>query len=106
MIGAAIWALVYGAAMTVGGVFAHRRVGSVPSLVGGTVLGGLAEIGGVMMLVGLPAGRGIALLGSVLAALFFGWSLSRAILNQRSKGRAGGLFALSVATVAVLVWAG
>jgi uncharacterized membrane protein (UPF0136 family) len=102
---AALCAVIYGLVMIAGGVFAYRRVGSKPSLAGGGVTGGLALLGGAIMLGGSASGRGIALLGAVLAALFFGWSLSRAMLTGKKIGRPAGLLLLSVATAAVLRWA-
>jgi len=105
MNGPALCAVIYGLLMVAGGVFAFRRVGSVPSLAGGGVTGGLALLGGAMMMAGASTGRGLALLGAVLAALFFGWSLSRAMLTGKKLGRPAGLFVLSVATAAVLLWA-
>jgi uncharacterized membrane protein (UPF0136 family) len=104
MNGPATCAVAYGLLMIAGGVFAFRRVGSVPSLAGGGVTGGLALLGGAMMLGGSPAGRGVALAGAALAALFFGWSLSRAILTGKKAGRPAGLLVLSAAAAAVLLW--
>ena len=100
----AVCAVAYGVMMIAGGFFAYRRVGSLPSLVGGLVTGGLATLGGTMMLSGTPAGRGVAVLGAVLAALFFAWSLSRGMLSGQKLGRPAALLALSVAAAAVLLW--
>jgi uncharacterized membrane protein (UPF0136 family) len=101
---AAIWALAYGTIMSAGGVFAYKRIGSRPSLIGGAVIGGIADIGGIFMLLGMPTGRGIALLAAVLATLFFGWSLSRAMLTEGRVARPAALAALSIVTAAILLW--
>ncbi|MBZ0267264.1 hypothetical protein K8I85_03850 [bacterium] len=102
---AGIIALVYGTIMSAGGVIAYKRIGSRASLIGGAVIGGLADIGGVFLLLGMPSGRGIALLGAVVATLFFGWSVSRAILAEGGHvGRPAGLAALSIVTAALLLW--
>lgn len=90
--------------MSAGGAFAYRRRKSRPSLIGGAVIGGLADVGGVLLLLGMPEGRGIALMAALLATLFFGWSLSRAILAAGSPGRPAGLAALSLVTAVLLLW--
>jgi uncharacterized membrane protein (UPF0136 family) len=101
---AAIIALVYGTIMAAGGAFAYRRIGSKASLIGGAVIGGIADVGGAFLLLGMPEGRGIAMLSAILATLFFGWSLSRAILTEGRVGRPAGLAALSLVTVVLLLW--
>jgi uncharacterized membrane protein (UPF0136 family) len=105
MNGSALVAVAYGLLMIAGGVFAYRRIGSVPSLVGGGATGGLALLGGAMMLGGSQVGRPVALAGAGLAALFFAWSLVRAVATGKKAGRPAGLLALSVAAAAVLIWA-
>ena len=55
------------------------------------------------MFAGVEAGRGIALLAAVLAVLFFGWRISRGVLERKPLGRAGGILALSALEVAVLL---
>lgn len=92
--------------MIAGGTLAYKRVKSRASLIGGLVVGGFAVLGALGMFAGMPSGRGIAMLGSVLAVLFFGWSLSRGILEEKKVVRPAALLALSVAETAVLVWAG
>lgn len=105
MNGSALCAVIYGLVMIAGGVFAFRRVGSVPSLAGGGVTGGLALLGGAMMLGGAASGRGVALAGAGFAALFFAWSLARALMAGKKVGRPAGLLGLSLAAAAVLLWA-
>ncbi len=97
-------ALLYGAVMLAGGVMGYRKAGSVPSLIGGGVIGGLALLGGALMLSGTVDGRGLALLGATIAILFFGWTLSRGILNRTKVARPGLLLALSAVTAGILVW--
>ena len=103
MILAALFTIAYGLAMGGGGYAGFRLAGSIPSLVGGGLIGLLAIAGGVLMLFGDESGRGPALLGAVVAILFFGWKLSQAILNRQPVGRAGGIFALSLVEVVVLM---
>ena len=99
-----ILTMIYGAAMAAGGTAAWRRVGSVPSLVGGLAIGALTLAGGAMMLTGNEAGRSVAILGSVFATLFFGWSLSAAMReDDRARARPAILFAASLAVSAMLL---
>jgi uncharacterized membrane protein (UPF0136 family) len=99
-----ILTILYGVIMAVGGAMAYVRVRSTPSLIGGSVIGALAVIGGAMLTGGNPTGRGIALAGAVLASLFFGWSLSTAIRSEGSViGRPAVLLTLSLAVAALLV---
>ena len=96
--------MVYGAAMAAGGTAAWRRVGSLPSLIGGLTIGALALIGGGLMLGGNESGRAMALLGAVLATLFFGWSLSGAIrADDGPRARPAILFAVSFVVSAMLL---
>ena len=100
---AALFTVFYGLAMAGGGYLGYRRASSTPSLVGGLVIGALALVGGFAMLGGNVSGRGFAMLGAVLAALFFGWRSSQAILNQRPVGRSVGILALSAVEIFVLI---
>jgi uncharacterized membrane protein (UPF0136 family) len=102
----ALVTLLYGFAMAGGGFAGYRRAGSVPSLAGGAGIGGLALLGGLLMFFGNETGRGLALFGAVLAILFFGWKLSRGILNRQPVGRAGGILAISLLEVSVLLIGG
>ena len=100
----AILTMIYGAAMAAGGTAAWRRAGSLPSLIGGLAIGALALAGGAMMMGGNEAGRGVALLGSIFASLFFGWSLSGALrADDKARARPAILFGVSVAVTALLV---
>ena len=90
--------------MLVGGYMGYRKAGSRPSLIGGLVIGGLALYGAMSMFGGNETGRGIALLSSVIAMLFFGWKVSRAVLGGERSTRALGIFLASAAEVAVLVF--
>ena len=100
-----ILTMVYGAAMAGGGTAAWRRVGSVPSLVGGLVIGALTLAGGAMMLTGNEMGRSVAILGAVFATLFFGWSLSEALRgDDRARARPAILFTASLAVSAMLLF--
>jgi len=101
---AAWWALLYGIAMIAGGLLGFRRAGSRPSLIGGLVVGGFSILGAIGMFGGTVSGRGIALLGASLAVLFFGWTLSRAILNEKRVHRPLALLVASVLTAAVVLW--
>ena len=101
----AVAAIAYGAAMLMGGVMGYRRAGSKPSLLGGLIIGGLALVGGLIMLGGTESGRSMALLGAMMAVLLFGWTLSRGILSHgKGTARAGGLLALSMLTVWIMLW--
>jgi uncharacterized membrane protein (UPF0136 family) len=96
--------ILYGVAMAAGGVAAWRRVGSLPSLVGGLAIGALAVAGGAMMLAGSEAGRGVAVLGSIFATLFFGWTLSVALREEeRPQARPAILFATGLVVSAMLL---
>lgn len=100
-------ALFYGLLMIAGGTIAFRRVKSTPSLIGGLVVGAFCILGAFAMFAGSASGRGIALLGTMLAVLFFGWSLSRGILEEEKKvARPVILLALSVLETGVLLWGG
>lgn len=99
----AVLTLFYALVMGGGGWAGWRFARSRPSLVGGALVGGLALIGSLLMFGGNPAGRGIALLGAVLAVLFFGWRVSRGILERRPVGRSLGILALSALEVAALL---
>ena len=102
----ALFTLVYGLGLAGGGYVGYRRAGSLPSLIGGGVVGGLAILGSVIMFSGRASGRGLALLGASLAILFFGWQLSQGLLQRRPLGRTTGILAFSLAEVAVLILAG
>jgi uncharacterized membrane protein (UPF0136 family) len=96
--------ILYGALLGGGGLLAWRRIRSLPSLLGGTVLGGLAIAGGLLLLGGGEIGRGLALLAAVLATLFFGWSLSGALRSEEPRViRPAALFAVSLVEAALLV---
>ena len=99
----AMFTLLYALAMGGGGWAGWRLARSRPSLLGGALVGGLALVGSLLMFGGNPAGRGIALLGAVLAVIFFGWRVSRGILEREPVGRALGILALSALEVAVLL---
>lgn len=103
---AAVVGIAYGLAMIAGGIAGYRLAGSRPSLIGGSVIGGLALIGGVMMLAGSAAGRGIVLVVSIFAALFFGWSLSRGVLARKPVTRLLRLLVLSLVVATILILSG
>jgi len=102
----AFFTLLYAVSMGGGGWAGWRFARSLPSLLGGVVVGGLALVGSLLMFNGNETGRGMALLGAVLAALFFGWRISQGVLRRQSFGRAGGILFLSLLEVAVLLFAG
>ena len=99
----AVFTLLYSLPIAGGGWAGWRLAGSRPSLLGGALVGGLALIGSLLMFGGNPDGRGIALLGAVLAVLFFGWRVSRGILERGPIGRPAGILALSALEIAVLL---
>jgi uncharacterized membrane protein (UPF0136 family) len=103
---AAVVGAAYGLAMIAGGVAGYRLAQSRASLIGGSVIGGLALIGSGMMLAGSDAGRGIALIASIGASLFFGWTLSRGVLTKAPVTRAARLLVLSLVVAAILVYSG
>jgi uncharacterized membrane protein (UPF0136 family) len=103
---AAVVGAAYGLAMIAGGVAGYRLAQSRASLIGGSVIGGLALIGSGMMLAGSDAGRGIALIASIGASLFFGWTLSRGVLSEKPVTRAARLLVLSLVVAAILVFSG
>lgn len=106
MTGEALIALGYGLGIAALAWSAGRTGGHMLPAAGGMALGGLAAVGGLTMLLGGAAGRGMALVAAVLAVLIFGWTLSQSILNDRAKGKTVGILAVSALVAAVLVLGG
>lgn len=96
-------ALAYGGWLVWSGWSRHRLTGQKPPLIGAGVVGGLAALGGLIMLLGADAGRGIALMGALLGTLFFGWMLSRAIVDGTPTMRDFALLAIGVALMFFLI---
>jgi hypothetical protein len=71
-------------------------------------MGGLAILGGTMLLAGEPAGRGIALLPVVMVLLVVGWTLAQGLLRDEPSGmgRPAVLMAASGLVAALLVAGG
>ena len=95
--------LVYGLIILAGGIIGYVTAKSVPSLISGGLLGLAAIVGAVMMWTGRQAGFMIALIATVLVAIFFGFQLVKGISAGSPVGRAAVIFALSIIEILILI---
>jgi uncharacterized membrane protein (UPF0136 family) len=97
--------LVYGLMILAGGIMGYITARSVPSLISGGLLGLAAIIGGIMMWTGRSAGFVVALIATILVALFFGFQLVKGLSAGAPVGRAAAIFAVCVIEILVLALA-
>jgi uncharacterized membrane protein (UPF0136 family) len=98
--------LIYGLIILAGGIIGYMTAKSVPSLISGGLLGLAAIIGGVLIWTGRSAGFVMALIATILVALFFGFQLVKGLSAGGPAGRAVVIFGISLIEILVLVLAG
>jgi uncharacterized membrane protein (UPF0136 family) len=99
----ALLTLIYGIIIAAGGIIGYVMAKSVPSLISGGLLGIAAIIGSILIFMGRPAGKPIAIIAAILVGLFFGFQLLKGISAGTPVGRAAGIFTLSVIELMVLI---
>lgn len=100
----AIATLIYGLIILSGGIIGYLTARSTPSLISGGLLGLAAVIGGIMISTSRPAGSVVALIATILVALFFGFQLVKGLSAGGPVGRAALILALSVIEILILIF--
>ncbi len=102
----AIATLIYGLVILGGGIMGYVAAKSAPSLIAGGLLGLAAIIGAILIFMGKPIGRHIAIVATILVGAFFGFQLIKGIAAGGGiSGRAGGILALSITELLILLFA-
>jgi uncharacterized membrane protein (UPF0136 family) len=102
----AIATLIYGLVIFGGGIMGYIAAKSVPSLIAGGLLGLAAVIGAIFLFMGRPVGKQVALVATILVGAFFGFQLIKGITAGGGvSGRAGGILALSITEILILLFA-
>jgi uncharacterized membrane protein (UPF0136 family) len=99
----ALITLIYGIIIVAGGVMGFVMAKSMPSLLSGGVLGVVAIIGSILIYLGRPYGKILALVAAILVGLFFGFQLLKNLAADAPVARAAGIFTLSVIEIMILM---
>ena len=99
----ALITLIYGLIITAGGIMGYVMAKSVPSLISGGILGIVAIIGAILIYLGKPYGKTVALIAAILVGMFFGFQLLKGLAADAPVSRATAIFTLSVIEIMVLM---